>query len=589
MTQAAEDRHLTVLPGGGDTESAKAKAAREVQERHLARQKEKEEKAALAEKQRQQIEARRKQVAADPRPHIELGTDPESIRALTRAIDTRALPDTYVRAGAVVVVETPSGAIEDDDEPAQIISAVDPTRLSRILADATYTYELEKRKLADGTVEFLEVESTPKQHLAAAALSSARWNGLPVLHGIVTTPLFRPDGTLIQEPGYDEATKVIYAPKLNIARVPDQPTAEQIDAAKAFILGKLLANFPWVSCSRANYIGALVAPLVRHYLGGVLVPLIAIDAASPGTGKSLLALIMTKAHSGHIRPWVSDDVELRKAITSILVDSGGAVVCLDNVGKGETVDQPCLSSMLTASAWSDRLLGASTSVKVPNDRVWMVTGNNLSIGGDNPSRTVPVKVDARTPNPDMRPSSEFALGDLEEWLTDPAHRAEVLHHLLVLVRGWIVAGANRIETPMRTFTPWASATAGFLDWMGETGFMTNRDTLLEVDEEEAQYGAFYAQWDHLHGDKRLTARELHDSAMPDVKLPFDQRDKWNGAFLVRKKDGQIPSVGGLGKMLAAEIGRYRGGFRLNGFFNAKTKVWTYSVIKDGEQIPEDAR
>lgn len=590
MSEQTTDRHLTVVKGEGQRESEVTRRARETQERFLAKQAEKAERTKLADERRAAIKERADKLAAKNLPRVLLDTDPASIRAITRAIDNGILPDTYVRAGAVVVVETPSGAILDDDKPGKVVTIVDSTRLARLLADHTFTYEMKREKLPDGSTERVETEATPKQHVAAAALSAAQWDGLRVLNGIVTTPLFRPDGSLMQEPGYDEATKVIYVPRLPLPKVADRPSNTELREAKTFILGKLLANFPWVGPSRANYIGILVAPLIRHYLGGVLVPLAAVDAASPGTGKSLLALIMTKVYSGAIRPWVSDDVELRKAITSILVDSAGAVVCLDNVGKGDTVDQPTLSALLTTAAWSDRILGASTSVQVPNDRVWMVTGNALSIGGDNASRSVLIKLDAKMPNPDMRPSSEFALGDLEEWLMDPVNRATVLHHLLVLVRGWIVAGAKRIEMPMRTFTPWASATAGFLDYLKEPGFMTNRDSLHETDEEEAAYGAFYARWHELFGGERLTAKQLHDSALPggNDEWTTDRRE-WRGTFLVRKKDGAIPSAVGLGKMLNCEAGRWRGGYRLNAFFDSHTKVWTYSVTSQSEDVPEDAR
>jgi hypothetical protein len=158
---------------------------------------------------------------------------------------------------------------------------------------------------------------------------------------------------------------------------------------------------------------------------------------------------------------------------------------------------------------------------------------------------------------------------------DPAHPAEALHALLTLVRGWIVAGAPRIETPMRSFTPWASATAGFLDWMGEKGFLTNRAELAMVDEEETTYGAFYQRWYELLGEKRLTATQLRDTAFPDDK--GDTRYDWRGTFLTRRSDGVIPSAKGLGMMLRAERGRYRGGFRLEGHYDDHKKVWAWSV------------
>jgi hypothetical protein len=570
---------LVALPGGGQPETKTQRAARERHERFLAKQVAEARKAEEAAQARETLERRARETRAG-KIAIELRNDPDAIRKIARILGQGDLPDTYVRAGIVVAVETPSGAIATDDAPPQMIVAVDTKRLSRILADHTYTYEVKTKRLPDGGSIPIEVEAMPKRDVLAGALADSEWPKLRPLTGIVTAPVFRPDGTLVQTPGYDETTALIYSPKLPLPPVPEHPSDDELRAARGFLRDQLLADFPWVGASRANYIGLLIAPLLRSYLGGALVPLGVIDATSPATGKSLLAHIMTSIYSGHTRPWVTDDAELRKAALAILIDQGGAVVCLDNVGKGDVVDQPFLAYLLTVPVVSDRILGVTTNAKVPNDRVWLVTGNAITLGGDIPSRAVLVRLDANMPNPDLRPASKFALGDLERWLTDPVHRATVLLHLLVLVRGWIVAGAPQIETPMRSFTPWASATAGFLHWLAEPGFMSNRLDLIEVDDEESTYGAFYARWHDLFGDREVTTAELRDSAFPDGSglLRYD----WRGTFLVRKRDGVVPSASGLGKMLAAERGRFRGGFRLNGIFDGHAKTWTYSVTPSEE-------
>lgn len=577
---------LLLVNGEGQTESQRARMARETHERFLAKQATLAKKEKAAEERRAELRARSELVAGRGLPSIHLSTDPDSIRSIAKAVDTGSIPDTYVRAGAVVVVETPSGAIDSGDEPIQTIVVVDPTRLARMLADHTFTYEMRREKLPDGAEALVEVETTPKAHVSASALAATNWPNLRPLRGIVTAPVFRPDGTLVQSPGYDDTTGLIYSPKLSLAEVPERPSAEEVANARTFILESLLGDFPWVGPSKANYVGMLVTPLLRTYLGGVPVPLAAVDATSPATGKSLLPQIMISIYSGYTRPWVGDDAELRKAITATLVDEAGAIVCLDNVGKGEVVDQPTLAALLTTKVWSDRILGVSTSVRVPNDRVWFVTGNSLSIGGDIASRTVLIQLDAMMPDPALRPVSEFALGDLEEWLAKPGNRATLLHHLLVLVRGWIVAGARRVEIPMRTFTPWASAAAGLLEWLDEPGFLSNRATLAEVDEEEAQYGAFFTRWHEIFGDAKLGAGQLRESALPNTSEFYDpDRKDWKGTFLVRKKDGAVPSAVGLGKMLFSERGRFRGAYRLNAHFDTHSKTWTYSVTPapvDGE-------
>ena len=50
---------------------------------------------------------------------------------------------------------------------------------------------------------------------------------LPVLAGIVTAPVFGNDGTLITEPGYHPATRLLYEPaqSFTLPPVPEQPDA----------------------------------------------------------------------------------------------------------------------------------------------------------------------------------------------------------------------------------------------------------------------------------------------------------------------------------------------------------------------------
>lgn len=587
MGSVTRSPSLTVINGTSPpAESATARANRERQERHLAKQAEKQEKARQAEKRRQQLaDDRQAQIESGLKP-IELTSDPAAIRDLTQFLNVGSLPDTYVREGRVVVVEEPSGAEHEEDETPKTIEIVTPDTLNRLLAHNAFVFERQREKLPDGSHEETLSEVSPPLSVSRAVLDSRKWDLRP-LRGIVTAPTFRTDGTLVQVPGYDQVARIIYSPTLPLEAVQDNPTDSEVYQSKVFLFESLLADFPWVGPSRANYIGALVAPLIRAYLGDALLPMLAVDATSPGTGKSLLASILKGAYSGVVRPWVGDDKEVRKAITSLLVDQTGAVVILDNVGKGMSVDQPTLAAMLTMKVWSDRILGISGSVRVPNDRLWVVTGNSLSIGGDIPSRTVLVRLDAKQPDPSKRPASQFALGDLEEWLADAGNRAALLRHLLVLVRRWIVDGAQRIETPMRTFTPWASATAGFLDWLGEgKRFLTNSASLAEVDEEEAQYGAFYAKWWELFGDEVLTCTQLVESTTDDG--PPRLRRNWGPSFL-RRRDGTIPTAVGLGMFLKPERGRFRGGYRLNGIFDTKTKTWAYSVTPDGHAIPEGAQ
>lgn len=74
------------------------------------------------------------------RRRIQLGSDPDAIRVLTAELDGRALPGTYVTAGAPVVVESVSGATSpaagDEDVPLPLAATrLNPARFAALLAE----------------------------------------------------------------------------------------------------------------------------------------------------------------------------------------------------------------------------------------------------------------------------------------------------------------------------------------------------------------------------------------------------------------------------------------------------------------------
>ena len=95
---------------------------------------------------------------------------------------------------------------------------------------------------------------------------------LPVLAGIVTAPVFGNDGTLITEPGYHPATRLLYEPtqKLHAAAGPGATRRpQQIAAARSLLLDDLLGDFPFVGeAERAHALALLLLPFVRPMISG---------------------------------------------------------------------------------------------------------------------------------------------------------------------------------------------------------------------------------------------------------------------------------------------------------------------------------
>ncbi|WP_405101472.1 hypothetical protein [Micromonospora sp. NBC_01412] len=491
---------------------------------------------------------------------LQIGSGPETIRVLKAALVDGLLPDTYVSAGSLVHMEAVSGGLPtaaDEDSPLPIsASNLNPAGLAGLLAEHAYVYRVKTRKSDTGNPEMFEDEVTPPRDILSSVLAGKTWPGVPPLRGIIGAPVLRRDGTLLQQPGYDPATGLYLASKVALPPVPDQPTPEQVDDARTFLLGRFLRDFPWASAAdRANYVALLATPILRHFTRS-LTPFALIDATMPSSGKTILTAGPGMLYGQRVMTWAYSDEELRKSITAVLAEQVGVVIW-DNLAEGTVIDSPVLAQLVTSGVWSDRQLGASRNVATVNDRLWMATGNNLQVGGDMASRTVRVHLDPDMPRPELRDQRGFGIPHLDQWITDPANQLTVLWHLLVLVLDWTRQGAPRVGgLSMRQFTPWAQALGGFLHHHGIDGFLTNAADIREIDEDETRWRAFLTCWHDRHGGRAMTAADLRRDAEP-MQLGNDINDPWDGQFITTH-NGRLPNPLQLGRLLTGQAGRWRG-------------------------------
>jgi len=291
--------------------------------------------------------------------------------------------------------------------------------------------------------------------------------GLRPLAGLTGTPMSRADGSLLLDPGYDDASGYLFLPEqgVNVPEIPGVPTDAEIARARD-VLTSMVFDFPFATDDdRANYLGLLLTPLLRQ----VTPPsykLFGIGAHQPGSGKSLLAEIASIIHGGVLRSEVpEDEAEWRKQGTTILATTSAPVVVIDNIMG--VLKSSYLAGLLTAGREvTDRELGTMKSVTVANDRVWVVTGNNLSIGGDLVRRTITILIDPDTPNPEKR--VDFRIPDLRAWVLE--HRNLILWSLLTLIRAWASKGmplADRKQSD--SYAHWQKAVAGVLAVAGIPG------------------------------------------------------------------------------------------------------------------------
>lgn len=396
-------------------------------------------------------------------PSLAITSAAESAYWLQNAMGTGPLSGFFLRGGQIV--HTPRvdelGYVEpkhdeDDNGPAQI-QAVSAAELAAMIQYRYRCYKTVKDKESGDQREvpaLFPLEAAKRAVDAPGAMVMLRG-----LAGITHTPMVRPDGSILETPGYDPATRYLFlpGPGVKVARVPSEPTPAEVTEAVG-LLDEMTAGFPWEGKEdRANYYGLLLTPLLRALVAPSYKAFF-IGAHQPGSGKTLLADVARILHSGVFRSdFPQDEKEIKSMTTSLLATTSAPVVHVDNVGG--VLRSSYLAGLLTARGeMQERELGKSSNLTFTNDRIWVFTGNNPSLGGDLVRRTIMIMIDPNMADPESR---EFDIKDLPAWATE--NRNRLLWALLVMVRAWVSAGRPlAVRAQSDSFATWEATVAGIL-------------------------------------------------------------------------------------------------------------------------------
>lgn len=441
-------------------------------------------------------------------------SDVQAYDWLRDEIGRNGLSGLFLRAGSLVkVIEAPIGmesVVEQHDGFQQLKTIEKPNQLVSYAQMCGYRFYTAGSRDTPPKAIFL------KQAAAGVAIDSPE--ALPncrTLKGVTGTPILRADGSVLDTQGYDSGSQLLYKPDSPDLRVPwvsDNPTNAEIMEARK-LLEYMVADFSFTNDNqRATYLGALMLPFLR-----ALIPppykLVAIDAHSPGSGKTMLAELLRVVHHGKRGGVVGGSFisefpkgeELKKWATSVLMSGAGGVVHVDNVKS--TIGGGQIEGLLTSASYGGRVLGVNEEVKVVNDRLWVVTGNNIQIGGDMARRVLWVRIDPGMEHPERRAPSTFQEKDLVGWVA--ANRGRLIWSVLTLARAWYVGGAELAEaTSSDSFADATAIVQGILDHAGISGTFDPVEDREASSDEDDTADLLYALWDWqetLEGDDWLAA------------------------------------------------------------------------------------
>ncbi len=531
------------------------------------------------------------------------GDDPEKdrqkvIEKFNRAVATlegRQLPAVLITDDVIKVT---------DDATAALARAGDIYRqgnaLVRVLRDSSHI--LEGAKVSIQIAAFATVRESlsrgakwiqgdtaciPPQWVIDSVMNRGDWPQLKSLVGIAESPSMRRDGSILDMPGYDVASGILYEPNASYPPVPEHPTLAQLQHAVETI-EEVLYDFRFEQpAHKAGFIAAVLTPLARGAFDGPA-PMFLFDASTPGSGKGLLAKVAALISIGRYAstsPLAREEVERKKTITAFAM-SGDRIVCWDNVvGRlgGEN-----LCAALTEPDWSDRVLGMSRKWSGPMRIVFYATANNCQLGSDMDRRIVHVRIDPGCARPERR--SGWRHADLLAHVR--RNRPALTVAALTILRAYVAAGRPSMHyEPWGSYEGWSSLVVAALRFAGFADPGVGRDALCEADPELEHMQALVAGWGKLCASKgalALPVRDAISALWPPGRLwerPFPRMAEAVEAML-HLAPNEVPSAHKLGNLLRRVAGRRFEGGRMSSRLDPETntKLW-FLIGSAGTSVP----
>ncbi len=377
----------------------------------------------------------------------------------------------------------------------------------------TYIGRLVRCERFDKRSNNYEAADVPKD-LVEAIQGNITDRGLQVLEAVVSDPIMRFDGSILDTPGYSERDRLLFeSDEIDPTPVPLDSTDEQIRAA--FVeLWHPFCRFPFVDDSdRAVMVAALLTAVVRPVIETA--PGFVFDAPSAGSGKTRLAQCVSwiAGVEPHEEAPPSTDEETAKRLFSLL--RGGAKVILWDNYTQPIYGNSALCAFITAGRYTSRVLGVSQTETLANRAIFLATGNNIRVQGDACRRLLTCRIDAGIERPSMRTF------DLEPatWVRD--HRRTMRVAALTILRGFQSRGALRqISTTAGSFEDWDRLVRQCVVWLARSGLASvgiadpysSAEANMDGDTDAEILLDLMKAWRDTFGDRYMSAGDALRSA-----------------------------------------------------------------------------
>jgi putative DNA primase/helicase len=346
----------------------------------------------------------------------------------------------------------------------------------------------------------------PPPTIATQLLEKGRWQ-FPKVAGVITAPTLRPDGTVLDQVGYDPATQLWYRPdsQLVMPEMTKNPTREQAEQALK-LLDDLLVNFPFeTDVDRSVVLAAILTAVLRGAFD--VAPMNLLRAPDVGSGKSFLADLISTIARGQVCPVITNTKSIEEAEKRLgaLVLEGVPMISLDNCSCDIGGDLLC--QITERRLIRIRILGKSEVPECEWRGVLFGTGNNITYVGDMSRRGLIANLDPKLERPELR---EFSFSPIERVLAD---RGPYIAAAITITRAYITAGSPKVCGQLGSYNEWARVVRSPLIWLGREDPVKSMDEARKEDPARRALNALIAIWEtRLPPNVGYTAAELIEKA-----------------------------------------------------------------------------
>lgn len=460
-----------------------------------------------------------------------------------------------------------------DDLPAAHGRRAKAARLTQVTEAAMIDYLSRASRFQkwDGRAKRFVAVNPPAQ-LAQIILSRDGEWPFRRLSGVITTPTIRPDGSILREPGYDEATQLLLLDPPAMPKLPAKPS--KLVAERALKrLDSLLDEFPFVDdASRSVALSALITPVVRGALA--VSPMHVTKAPVAGSGKSYIIDLASALNSGERAPVVTagrTEEETEKRLVAALL-TGQTIISIDNVN-GE-LGGDALCQIIERPVVSVRPLGQSAFIKIESRATCFATGNNIRLVGDMTRRVIMCSLDPDMERPELR---EFKRDPFDDVL---ANRGLYVAAALTIVSAYIQAGCPEQARPLASFEDWSRIVRSALIWLGRPDPVDTMNAAREDDPVKLTLLGLLSAWHDAVGSEPKTATEIVSASQmlsyDNVYMNADLRESL--AEVASDRKGGVDNSR-FGNFIRRYEGRVVGGFKLLSHGKTRTNKAIWKVVK----------